>query len=178
MDSNSSLQENIYFRETQRFRQPWIWIIVLPITVLGFITIAYTMVMQLILGNPVGDRPMPDNMLIWFGPLMLLIIAGVPILLYLSRLEVQVDAEAIHIRFTPFLKKNILVNEIASWQARKYKPLLEYGGWGIRWGPGGKAYNVSGNWGVQLQFTTGKKLLIGSQMAQDFAAAIEKAKRA
>jgi TATA-box binding protein (TBP) (component of TFIID and TFIIIB) len=37
----------------------------------------------------------------------------------------------------------------------------------------GKAYNVSGNKGVQLVFKNGKKLLIGSQKADELAKAIE-----
>jgi hypothetical protein len=41
---------------------------------------------------------------------------------------------------------------------------MEYGGWGIKYGKMGKAYNVSGNRGVQLEFTDGKRLLIGSQI--------------
>lgn len=177
MLKSSQLGKDIYFEEAQRFRQPWIWIIVVPITILGVVVFVYLIYMQLVLGKPVGDKPMSDSMLIWFGPLMLILIAGIPILLYLSKLVVQIDAEAIHIRFTPFLKKDILLNDVVTWQARKYKPLLEYGGWGIRWGPSGKAYNISGSWGVQLQFANGKGLLIGSQKAQDFANAIEIAKR-
>jgi len=177
MLTGSQFGKNIYFEEIQQFRQPWLWFIVLPITIFGIVVFIYMLYVQLVLGKPVGDRPMPDGTLIWFGPLMLMIIAGIPILLFMSKLEVQIDAEAIHIRFTPFLEKDILLNEIVTWQARKYKPLLEYGGWGIRWGPSGKAYNISGSWGVQLQFTNGKRLLIGSQKAQDFARAIEYAKK-
>lgn len=169
--------KNIYFEETQQFRQLWIWILTLPISLFGIAVFIYIMYMQLILVKPVGNNPMSNSMLIWFGPLMLIIIMGIPILLYIVKLEVRIDSEAIHIRYFPFLKKNFLLNEIATWQARKYKPFLEYGGWGLRWGPSGKAYNVSGNWGVQLQFKNGKKLLIGSQKAQDFARAIEYAKK-
>jgi TATA-box binding protein (TBP) (component of TFIID and TFIIIB) len=50
--------------------------------------------------------------------------------------------------------------------------LLEYGGWGIKYGRKGKAYNVSGNRGVQLVFKDGKQLLIGSQRAEELAEAI------
>jgi hypothetical protein len=57
--------------------------------------------------------------------------------------------------------------------ARKYRPILEYGGWGIRCGwKGGRAYNVSGNEGVQLVFKNGKRLLIGSKEAYGLEAAI------
>ena len=107
---------------------------------------------------------------------MLIILISIPVLLYYSKLTVQVNSRVIHVHFTPFLKRDILLSDIASCQARNYKPLLEYGGWGVRWGPSGKAYNVSGSWGVQLKFTNGKKLLIGSQKAQEFEAAVNSAK--
>jgi hypothetical protein len=177
MVNGSQFEKKILFEEIQQFRQTWLWFIVLPLTIFGVIVFVYLMYMQLVLGKPVGDKPMSNGMLIWFGPLMLIIIVSIPILLFTSKLAVQIDAEAIHIRFTPFLKRDIGLNEIITWQARKYKPLLEYGGWGIRWGPSGKAYNISGSWGVQLQFMNGKRLLIGSQKAQDFARAIEYAKK-
>jgi hypothetical protein len=50
--------------------------------------------------------------------------------------------------------------------------LLEYGGWGVRCGRGGSVFNVSGNRGVQLEFTDGRRLLIGSQQADELAASI------
>ena len=43
---------------------------------------------------------------------------------------------------------------------RRYR---EYGGWGIRGGlRGTKAYNVSGNRGVELMLADGRTVLIGS----------------
>ena len=41
----------------------------------------------------------------------------------------------------------------------------------------GKAYNVSGNEGVQLELTNGKRILIGSQRADELADAIKRAKQ-
>jgi hypothetical protein len=53
-----------------------------------------------------------------------------------------------------------------------YRPIRDYGGWGIRYGRGGKAYNVSGNRGVMLELSDGQKLLIGSQRPEELANAI------
>tara|TARA_B100001750_G_scaffold203907_1_gene179983 strand:+ start:4611 stop:4832 length:222 start_codon:yes stop_codon:yes gene_type:complete len=53
-----------------------------------------------------------------------------------------------------------------------YRPIRDYGGWGIRYGSKGKAYNVSGNQGVLLEFTKSKPILIGSQKPQDLSTAI------
>jgi TATA-box binding protein (TBP) (component of TFIID and TFIIIB) len=57
---------------------------------------------------------------------------------------------------------------------REYAPLSEYGGWGLRYSVNhGKAYNVSGNQGVQLFFTNGKKLLIGTQKPEEITAILK-----
>ncbi|NVL91956.1 MAG: hypothetical protein HWN71_02845 [Desulfobacterales bacterium] len=53
-----------------------------------------------------------------------------------------------------------------------YNPLKDYGGWGIRYGRGGRAYNVSGNRGVYLELSNGKSLLIGSLQPEELARAI------
>lgn len=50
---------------------------------------------------------------------------------------------------------------------REYKPILEYGGYGIRYSFSGKAYNVRGKMGLQLKFKDGGKLLIGTQKMEE-----------
>jgi hypothetical protein len=51
--------------------------------------------------------------------------------------------------------------------------MREYGGWGVKYGWAGKAYNISGNRGVQLKLSNGKGLLIGSQRPEELAQAIQ-----
>jgi hypothetical protein len=169
--------DKIYFEEIQQFRQPWIWWLTAPLSLFGIAVFIYIMAKQLLMGQPVGNRPMPDSTLKWFGPLMMFIIAGIPLLLYFMKLHVKVASQVIHVRFFPFLKKQLMLKNIVSSHARQYKPIKEFGGWGVRWGPGGRAYNVSGDWGVQFDFIDGRKLMIGSQRAEEFAAAIETAKK-
>ncbi len=72
----------------------------------------------------------------------------------------------------PFKKEAIPFSEIAKCDARQYSPIKEYGGWGIRYGTKGMAYNVSGDRGVQLELTNGKRLLIGSQRSEELAKTI------
>lgn len=55
---------------------------------------------------------------------------------------------------------------------RTYDALSEYGGWGLKGGAlwnnsKGKAINVSGNIGIQLELKNGKKLLIGTQKKKE-----------
>ena len=72
------------------------------------------------------------------------------------------------INFFPIHLKEQLIpfEEIESFKARKYAPLKEFGGWGIRWGFEAKAYNVSGEEGLQLALRNERKILFGSQKAK------------
>lgn len=166
----------VLFQEDQQFRQRWMWVVLIVSTVPVTILMLYIMYRQLVRGIPVGDDPMPDNMLIWFAPLIIVLMIAMLVLFKTMKLSVQLDTHVLHIRFFPFFKRNIPLDEIIKWEARQYRPILEYGGWGIRFWFSGMAYNVSGNRGVQLELSRGRKLLIGSQRANEFAAAIQRAK--
>ena len=84
-----------------------------------------------------------------------------------------VDRAGISLRFFPFGKEEIAFADIAEAAARSYSAVGEYGGWGVRSGGKGKAYNVSGDRGVQLVLRNGTRLLIGSQRADELAGAIQ-----
>lgn len=113
-----------------------------------------------------------------FGPdLASLVLVGVMglvgFLLLFGELRVEVRDDALYARLFPLTRQHRFAwSEIRSCGARTYRPILEYGGWGVRYGRGGKAYNVSGNQGVQLEFHDGGRLLIGSRQAEQLAASI------
>ncbi len=101
------------------------------------------------------------------------VLAAVALLFYFLRLTVRVD-DALRIAFRPFLKRVIPFEEIESAEAVTYRPLREYGGWGIRCGKKGRAYTVSGKEGVQLTLNGGKGLLLGSRRSEELARALQK----
>jgi hypothetical protein len=156
------------FREEQRFQQVWIWFLVLGIAAL----IWYSAIQQIILRRPFGSRPAPDTLLIIFW---LLFGIGMPVFFLSARLVTEVRSDGIYVRFFPihFSYHKISLGELKSFEVRKYNALREYGGWGIRYGPQGKAYNVGGNRGVQLVLTDGKRILIGSQRPEEFLSALQ-----
>ena len=159
------------FREVQHFRQIWLWLLLLAISGVCI----YTMVVQLILGEPFGSNPAPDVVLII---IVVIFGLGFPILFYNIRLTTEVRDDGLYYRFFPFHRRTHLIpyGEIESCEARTYRPIREYGGWGIRWGRRGKAYNIKGDRGVQLVLASGKAVLFGSQRADELAAAINRAR--
>jgi len=157
----------VLFREVQRFRQSWLWIIILSITAVCI----YAAVEQLILGNPFGNNPAPDIYLI---VIVIIFGAGFPLLFYKINLTTEVRSDGLYYRFFPLhcSFQRITPEDLAEYEVRTYKPLREYGGWGIRYGAKGKAYNVRGNRGVQLKRTSGELILIGSQRPEELAGAL------
>ena len=156
----------VLFREVQRFRDVW-WVMVL---VFGIAAMQWWLFLgQIIGGAPMGNRPAPDAvvLLIW-----LLFGVGLPVFFLLLRLEVVVNPGAVVIRFAPLVTRVIDRREIAGVDVVTYRPLGEFGGWGIRGWGGRVAYNVRGNKGVELVLHDGRRVVIGSQRAVELASAI------
>ena len=61
---------------------------------------------------------------------------------------------------------------IGSAEIVTYDPVKDYGGYGIRLSPRGRAYIASGNRGVRLTLMKGMKVPLGSQRPQELAQAI------
>jgi hypothetical protein len=174
MTSDTAEHEEAAFREVQSFRQWWVWLLV--IATAGFTW--YAAIYQLLGRKPLGGDPAPDWLILF---LWLFIGMGVPALLLTATLRVEVWEDALYFRYYPFHRRvhRITYDEVKKVEARTYRPIVEYGGWGIRggWGKAGKAYNVYGNKGVQFELTDGKRVLFGSQKADEFAAAVREAMR-
>jgi len=151
------------FQEEQRFNQRWLWILIILTSVIPVM--------------PAANDAVKANWAI--GPLLIFLVLvvfaiGFPLFMRWTKLLTEVRPEGLCIRFVPFIRRRLIpYNHIQSCESRTYSPIGEYGGWGIRWGPSGKAYNIRGNRGTQLVFKDGKRLLIGSQRAEELAAAIK-----
>jgi hypothetical protein len=160
--------KDIDFREVQRISMWWVWLAVLvPAVVMGCIFVE-----QIVHGRPHGEHPGPD-WLVWV--LTVFLCVGVPALLLILRLTVTVADGGIHIRYYPFVNRTIPFSDIHSFRARRYRPIREFGGWGIRSGLGKKsAYNASGDLGVELYLKDMKSIMLGSQRHEELAAAIRK----
>ena len=157
------------FHEEQQFRQPWVWLLLLVITACVIGIFAHGMYTQLYLGQAWGDRPMSDFALVISAAFSFLISAGLTLFFYKLKLITEVGPDGVHIRFFPLTRRKITFDSITSCKDRTYRPIREYGGWGIRFSRKGNAYNVSGNRGVQLEFKQGRPLLIGTQRPEELA---------
>lgn len=167
------VNSQVLFREVQKMNQSWIWLIIAIPVVLSW----YGAYQQLLLGKPYGDNPAPDWMM-----LLLFLVLGIlfPVFFYSIKLVTEVRKDGLYIRFYPFHRffKTFPFETIQNYKVLTYNPIRDYGGWGIRYGPKGKAYTTAGNRGILFEFADGKKvkkLMIGSQVPEKLSEAIRKA---
>ncbi|HMF71234.1 MAG TPA: hypothetical protein VK616_07145 [Flavitalea sp.] len=164
------MAKEILFVERQRFNQ--IWHLILIIAINGLLLFACYK--QIIKGERFGMNSLSNIGLVVLT--ILCFIISVLILKFLI-LETKITNEGVFVRFYPFHRKFIHYPWKIISQAfiTSYHPMREYGGWGLRYKPfkAAKAYNVSGNKGLQLVFVNGRKLLIGTQKEHELQGVLE-----
>ncbi|WP_139420252.1 hypothetical protein [Chryseobacterium mulctrae] len=112
------MENKLEFTEKQRFTQWWLWLLLSAVMI-------YTIY------NFIEDRQ-------YFSPLELAISILIPILVIILflviRLETKIDEQGISVRFFPFqiTFRYYPWRNIKKAYVRKYSPLTEYGGWGMR----------------------------------------------
>jgi len=157
------MEDDVLFSETQRFTQWWLRALLAGINGM----LMYGMVKQFIFREPFGDKTASDAELAIISGLMFLL----TYFFLRLRLETRIKKDGIYYKFKPFhgtYRFNAWDN-LRQCYVRKYSPILEYGGWGLRLGMYGKgtAFNVSGNMGLQLKLSNNKKILLGTQRADE-----------
>ncbi len=168
-------ETNIIFKEEQRFRQKWLWYLILLSFVITFAMVGYGIAIHLGTVHTGVKKPEPVGVLAVTGIIEVIAALAVFGLFYATRLLTEVRTDGLYVRFVPFhfSYRRIGFDTLKTYAVRTYSPIGEYGGWGIRWSwRNGWAYNVSGNRGVQLELVGGKKILIGSQRPGELAGAI------
>lgn len=159
--SEQTADPSLLFQERQRFTQWWLWLILISILIPVFYELW---------NNINSGASFNLAAFLWSGGLVLLII----LLFLFMRLDTEIKGDGVYVRFFPFASKLKVYEweDIDKAYVRKYRPLIEYGGWGVRYGARGKALNVSGNQGLQLELKNGKKLLIGTRKPEELNAVL------
>lgn len=102
-----------------------------------------------------------------FSPLMQVVSLGS---LSPFTLKTTIDEKGITYCYSPLNLRNhtILWKDIDSAYVRTYRPVMEYGGWGIKYSfRNGKVYNVMGKKGLQLVLKNGRHILFGTQKPEE-----------
>jgi hypothetical protein len=156
------------FFEEQKFAQLWLHLVL----IISFMIPLVMITIELLQTNGENNDTQMN----------LFVLIGTFILIYsiiLSmKLKFRIDEKGIYYRFIPFHFSDRFLswNEISKAYIRKYNAIYEYGGWGLRmvfFRKKGRAINVSGNIGLQLELKNGKKILIGTQKEAEVKRVLE-----
>lgn len=152
----------VIFQETQRFRQIWIWALILGIS--GF-SISSLFLLE--------DKAPLSFMDLAF-PIGMILLLNV---LFLSfTLSTRIEADSLSYRFFPFTRwRTFRFKEIEALDLIQYNGLWKYGGWGIKWNGDTWSYTTGGKWGIIVK-TTDKKFLLGTQKPEEVREVIDRFK--
>jgi len=147
-----------YFREEQRFRESWLWLVI-------GVPVAFSLWVLLVTpGTPPGA-----------SVAVVLVAVAVGALIALARLETTVTADAVLVMFHGIWPtRRIRLEDIAE-HAPMHYTMWDSGGWGVHFGLAGLTYNVSGNEGVHFRLKNGARVLVGTQRPAELDSAIAKA---
>jgi hypothetical protein len=146
----------VLFHEEQAFRQ---WhaklLLAMPPAALIFVTLR-----QLVWHHPWGTPPVSNGGLLFQTVLLVLV--------YLRLITVRLITD---LRLTEIAvglcglwrKRRIPLRQVRAASAVEYDPIRDFGGYGVRSGPRGRAYIARGNRGVELELQDGRRVLVGSQ---------------
>lgn len=150
----------VFFREKQRFTHIWLWILIAGLTLLQ---------LWIALTEPLSRA---ERLLVGATGI------AIPVFIASLSLRTEVREDGVHLQFFPLhlTERHVSFDDLTGFDAREYRPLAEYGGWGIRRGRNGWAYNVRGAEGVELRYR-GKTLLVGTQRPNEFVEALNQARR-
>lgn len=111
------------------------------------------------------------------GIVVIIISTLLVILIFSLKLELHLNSVGIFFRFFPFHRKfrKIPFSDINSFTIRKFNPITEYGGWGIRYSirGNGLAYTLSGRFGLQIELNSARKMLIGTHHPEEVLSALK-----
>lgn len=94
------------------------------------------------------------------------------------RMTTEVTPTEVRVWFgwIPTFRRALSTAGVTRVEVVRYRPLRDYGGWGVRFGRDGeRVLNARGDRGVRLHLADGSKLLIGSQRPEALAQAVRDA---
>ncbi len=158
--------DGILFEETITRKPPFVYPVVVLITGAAWALV----ILQAGFGLHIGGTPVPTAVLVIVG---LIFGVGLPVVALVSRQRTIVTSDMVRTGLSPFWTFRTPISQVREAKQRRYRPMREYTGWGIRYMPkAGWAINISGNRGVQLVLKSGKRILIASDRTDDLERAI------
>ena len=173
-----SLVSTTLFTETQRFRQDWLWALLLVSTLPAFVLVVVVVVADA--GGLTSDvyPVLAGVTLLLWGPL---------VVFYRAALVTEVRTDGLYLKLVPvhLSFRHVPCEDITAVETTSFSPLSDYGGIGVRYNPtvyrwgisfdGPKAYIASGGDGVHVDRADARSPVVGTQRPAELRAALDRA---
>lgn len=132
---------------------------------------AFTLLLiwQVVLGHKIGRQPVSNGNVIGWTIFLWLVYLR----LITTKMVTKVERGKLTISMLGmWTLRKVWLKDIGKTEVVSYRPVEDYGGYGIRLTKRGRAYIASGDRGVRITFAKGGKILIGSQRPEELERAI------
>ncbi len=162
------MENEVLFYEVQRKSPWWVYLIV----VLTNIIMIYALYQQIISG--LLKSPEIINVIAFVFTVVSMVILN--LFLFLLRLETIIKKNGVFVRYFPIHRKyrSYFFDNIDKCYIRRFRPIAEYGGWGIRGYGNNRSFTVSGEIGAQIELKNGSKTLVGTHKPEELGIVLEK----
>lgn len=172
------MKGRLIFKETQSFRNTWIWWVLVEVMLLLLAGIVFGISQGFITEEPGGNTPGASVLVVILAG-SFVVIGAIIWLLQVMKLTVQIDQGTIMYRFLPFITqtKSFHKWDLEDVYVRKYRPTVMDAGYSSTATPKGKSYNLKGKYGLQLVLKNNKRLFLGTQKPDELKLAVQKLKK-
>ena len=116
------------------------------------------------------NQPLLSGALLWPAFAVAVVVA---VWFLRLKLVTEVRDNGLHICFVwLWPERTIPWDQVRSVETRTYRPIRDFGGWGVRWAARGIVYHARGNRGARMVLASGERVLVGSQRPEELARTI------
>jgi hypothetical protein len=109
-----------------------------------------------------GDTGLPPSWRVLIAAGCAAFAAAIEALLGGLTVQVRESRLFIHLGRGPLIRRSVPLKEIVSLESVQYRPIRDYGGWGVRGWGSRKAWSARGDQAVALELEGERLLLVGS----------------
>ena len=150
---------------------PWVVATLVVACLVSVGPLSYAIYGHVVLGHPAEN---PSARVLIAGGLAIMFAVFFSIFMCL---DVEVRSDHLFIALGPIhlVRRRIRYSDVEAVSAVIYRPIREFGGWGVRWWGGKTAWTIRGNRAVKVELRSGKAVYVGSRYPQRLAGRIEAA---
>lgn len=158
------------FYSERTWAPPWFWVLIWGACLLGAGFALHELYAestgQVAAGT--AQRPSAVSLVLVSG---FLLVFPTFLTLASSCLDVEVRTGHLFVAFGPLhlIRKRIPYAAVEAVEAVTYRPIVEFGGWGLRFRRGKTAWSIRGNQAARITLSSGKQVYVGSRFPQRLA---------